>query len=731
MARQRRTAVAAVAPSTPAAPAPAAAKHAAAAGTTGVVLLLAAAVLLAPAIGSTTERLLQDTLKSAVVAFAALGAAALFFRQLRSQPAAQIWWHPVLWLPVALCAYALGSTVWSHAYLGTVEAIRWFLFGLLLWLGLNTLTRARLPWLAWGIHGGAVVASLWTVLQFWFDFGLFPQGPNPASTFVNRNFYAEFAACTLPFSMLLLVRARASALLAALAASTGLVVVAIMMTGTRAALMAVWLQVVLLPWLAWRYRRALPAGQWRLSQQAAAIGVLLLTVGTLAVLPSGNPKVLAEGRGTTALERGLKRTASISPQDESLALRRTMWSATLRMIGANPLNGVGAGAWEVDIPLHQPAGAQLETDYYAHNEYLQMVAEDGLVGVLALAGLFAFLLHAAWRTWRLPRSEEAAWRAVALASLLALLIVSNVGFAWRMASTGALFALTLALLAASDTRLEATRAGPRAFRWRSAWSLPALAGTAACGALAAFITWQAVRCERMLVEAGQIALAISASPAPNDPRWNPAKARLLELTREGIAINPHYRKITPIIADELAVWGDWKNATWIWESVLRSRPYVVAMLTNAARGHAAQQQMPQALHYLGRAQAISPGAPSVRSLEVILLAMGGQQDRALELARQSMQPGRYDYDLLDNTFALARRAGDFDLAERALRLRIQDFPVRRSEGLVQLGTFYLESLRDESRALLAWREAVAITPPRQRELLLAQVPAAYRDRVRP
>ena len=55
------------------------------------------------------------------------------------------------------------------------------------------------------------MASLWAALQFWVDFRFFPQGPNPASTFVNRNFFAEFAVCTLPFSALLLARARQSA----------------------------------------------------------------------------------------------------------------------------------------------------------------------------------------------------------------------------------------------------------------------------------------------------------------------------------------------------------------------------------------------------------------------------------------------------------------------------------------------------------------------------------------
>ena len=63
--------------------------------------------------------------------------------------------------------YALISTAWSHTYLAGVEAIRWFLFSLILFLGLNTLTQIRITHLAWGIHIGAVVASLWAALQFW------------------------------------------------------------------------------------------------------------------------------------------------------------------------------------------------------------------------------------------------------------------------------------------------------------------------------------------------------------------------------------------------------------------------------------------------------------------------------------------------------------------------------------------------------------------------------------
>ncbi|MGZ5848384.1 MAG: hypothetical protein ACXWJJ_13010, partial [Ramlibacter sp.] len=111
---------------------------------------------LAPAVGAPNEFLLQDTLKSMLVSFAALAAALLFFWGQRGSDR-ELHWHAVLWLPLLLMAYALGSMAWSHAYLGGVEAIRWFVFSLLLWLGLQVFTRERLPWLAWGVHGGALV----------------------------------------------------------------------------------------------------------------------------------------------------------------------------------------------------------------------------------------------------------------------------------------------------------------------------------------------------------------------------------------------------------------------------------------------------------------------------------------------------------------------------------------------------------------------------------------------
>jgi O-antigen ligase len=694
----------------------------------GTVAFLALIMLLAPALGVPHEEMLQDTLKSIIVAFGALGAGLLFFW--RAQQRTALRWHAVIALPVLLMAYALGSMAWSHTFLAGVEAIRWFLFALLLWLGLNTFSRERLPLLAWGVHVGAVVAALWAVLQFWFDFGLFPQGPNPASTFVNRNFFAEFAVCTLPFSAILIARARQSAQAVLLAASAGLVILAILMTGTRGALIVLWLQtLVLLPLMAWLYRDQLALRDWGRATTAAVMGVLLAMVLGLGLIPTGNAKIAAEERGHTALERGFRRTASISPGDTSLGVRMVMWRATGRMIRQHPLAGVGAGAWENDEPLYQDAGAQLETDYYVHNEILQLLAEYGVVGWVFLLGLVAYLIAAAWDTVAkrdTAAQAEAPWRAVFLCSLLSLLIVSNIGFPWRMASTGALFALCLAGLAASDARISgfAPWAASR-IPWGRTASRVATGLTMACLVLAMFITRQAADAEYKIVHATRIALSISASGNPNDPRWNPSKAEMLKLVREGIALNPHYRKITPMVADELARWGDWKNATWIWESVLGSRPNVVAIMTNIARGYAIMGDLSKAGMYLERAKRIQPRAPSVRSLDVILMQRMGHDAQALALARQAIAENSYDYDLVNTTFLLAWKAADYELATRAMRLRMEGWPASSPEGYLQLGIMYDSGMHDPAQALEAFRKMLEVSSGATRQALAARIPPAY------
>lgn len=698
--------------------------------------LLGLMMFLVPALGVPHDLLLQDTFKSALVAFGVLATALLFFWQQRERNTS-LRWHGLVVLPLVLMGYALASMAWSHTYLAGVEAIRWFVLGLLLWLGLNTLNdRQEVSLMAWSIHGGAVVASIWTALQFWLDFSLFPQGPNPASTFINRNFFAEYAVCALPFSVYVLANLRRSYGLGWVAFSVALHVVAILMTGTRSALIAMGVLLPVLTVILWKYHPQFAFAHWPKLTQVLVSLIVLAGVLAMGSVPSGNLKLLQEKSGTTALQRSVLRVASMTDKKEftegSFSIRAVMWKATARMMLANPLTGVGAGAWEVQIPLYQRADEPMEIDYYAHNEFLQLLSEYGMpVGGLVLVFLWAYLLKAAGTTWRLCDTDkkEGPVRALTLASLLTLMIVSNAGFPWHLAGCGALLALCLAILAASDTRLgQRTSLYATPMRWQPLHARVALVVGSACMVVAIYVTWQAALVEYKLVHAIRLGARLSQSRPADAHIASEQKARLLQDMRDGIAISRHYRKLTPIVADLLAAGGDLDNAVWIWESVLASRPHIAVFWSNLALAYSKQGQLDRAQEALQQVQRLKPGAIATRTLEIILLSRSGHEAQAVQRLVTQYDQGLYDYDMLQAGYRIGFHSRNWPLAIRSLKLRNATWPDEAADGYFRLGNIYADpALKDDVKALAAFRSGLSAVPEEQKENFLSQVPARYRS----
>ena len=702
------------------------------AGANTSVLVLAWMMFLLPALGIPSELVLQDTLKSAVAAFGILIAALVFFWHQRHR-AEPLLWHGLVWLPLALMAYALGSMVWSHTYLAGVEAIRWFLLSLLLWLGLNTLTPCTLPRLVWAIHGGLVLASLWVACQFWFDWQFFPQGPQPASSFINRNFFAEYAVSALPFSVWALVTMRQQRWLGWAAASVALNILAILMTGTRSALIALTFLLPVLLLVLLRYRSQLAWSTWRRAQQGLVAGVLGLGILVGGLIPTGNAQVQAENLGQSALARSMLRTGSIAKPTEytrgSFSIRSALWMATARMTLAHPLEGVGAGAWEVEIPLYQRVDTQLETDYYAHNEFLQLLSEYGLlVGGGVMAFWLAYLLKSASVTWQLARDQaEAPPRAFALSSLMAFTVVSNAGFPLHLACCGVLVAICLSILARSDYQLDhlnAFRVTRFTLSTRAAQSLLSLA----TGGLivAAVISWQALRAESSLVQAIRTANAFNKAQRLGEPQAAELKTQALAFVREGIAIHPHYRKLTAEVAEAFAASGDWGNAVWILESVAASRPYVAALWTGLAQGYSALGEYGRAQTAFEQLQRLKPEASSTISLHAILLSQKGEAAGAAALLTVQLDRAVFDFEMLQTAYAIGYKNKNWGLAIRALELRNITWPETRTDGYLRLGKLYAEpDVGNPQSALTAFRAGLASVPADQRSNYTRQVPMPY------
>lgn len=699
----------------------------------GALLVIAGAMLLAPATGAPTDELYQNTYKTVLLLLGLAAAWAAFSWQHRD--ASRFHLPATGWLCLLLGGYAMLSAAWSHPYFAGNEALRWVSAGLLVTLGANCFSRERFSWLAWGVHAGAAGAALWAALQFWIDLRFIPQGPNPGSTFSNRNFFAEFAAAALPFGFALLAQARSNGAIVALAVSNALVVLAIMMTGTRAPLVALCLQLfVVLPLAAWAFRKRLALGSWSTGQRLLAVGLLLAMIGGLGSVRSGNNLILEEERGPTALARGLNRVASIGPGDYSLSVRIGMWQSGVKMIGAHPLAGVGAGSWQVALPLYQPGNLEFEADTNAHNEYVQLVAEYGLAGWLFLAALLAYVARAAWLTWRGPGEEsgdEAVVRITALSSLLGAGVTMLTGFGLHISPSMALLALNLGLLAASDARLG--RPLPPRGAWlpwgrRAAWA--ALAASLAALAATAWFGARQVRAEVETIRALKLANAVNATGDPLNPLLKAARDEALRGAAVGLELDPYERRFIGMAAEEFTKWKEYAFAAKIFEAMVQARPNVPGLLTHLGILYSKMDQPDKAAALLERARSIAPDAPSVRALDVMLHRQRGDDRRALELARAALDGQIANLDLVTAAVSLAGAAGDHALAARALELRLQKWPgPDAAEGYLQLGNLYEQQLAQPQRALEAYRQALLRSPPAARAALAARMPPAQASRL--
>ena len=127
--------------------------------------------------------------------------------------------------------------------------------------------------------------------------------------------------------------------------------------------------------------------------------------------------------------------------------RGWVWRDTLAMISANPLLGVGLGAYGTAFPIYSKSDGSLRVPQ-AHNDYLQVLADCGVVGG-AIALWFLVVL---FRTFAAGAgSADPLLRALALASgagTFAILVHSVFDFNLQLPSNALLFLLLTAVASA-------------------------------------------------------------------------------------------------------------------------------------------------------------------------------------------------------------------------------------------------------------------------------------------
>jgi putative inorganic carbon (hco3(-)) transporter len=110
---------------------------------------------------------------------------------------------------------------------------------------------------------------------------------------------------------------------------------------------------------------------------------------------------------------------NLSDPNNTFVSRVDLWQATLRMLRDHPILGTGMFGFARSIQPYR-GGVYEENLIYPHNIVLNMWTETGLLGLVSFFWLLVQAIRVGWVGWR---SGPAAWRAIQLGIVLAMVAV--------------------------------------------------------------------------------------------------------------------------------------------------------------------------------------------------------------------------------------------------------------------------------------------------------------------
>jgi len=275
----------------------------------------------------------------------------------------------------------------------------------------------------------AFFAILQSVLSPTKIYGIY-EATSPFGSFVNRHNYAAFMemAVAVPMGLIFtgaIVKDKRLLYITAIA----LMGVSLLLSGSRGGLIAFLSEIIFLVLLTTGTK----------SRSSLALKLSLAVLLFVAVIAGA---VFVGG------ETSLTRVADTATSGDLTTGRSNIWSVTLDVIKSNLPFGAGFGAFGVAYTPHD-AMSGLERVEQSHNDYLQVLADAGIVG--ALIGLFfLFRLFVAGKSAAGIRNDYRRGIAFgALAGIFAILVHSIFDFVLHTTAISVMFLVLISMLLAS------------------------------------------------------------------------------------------------------------------------------------------------------------------------------------------------------------------------------------------------------------------------------------------
>lgn len=380
------------------------------------------------------------------------GSAALFLVWIWKQVLEEemtVRWNP-LFLPMAvfgllvITQLVFRKSAYPHDTVST--ALLYFSYAMLCFLARQALLRgsqARTLAVVFSVYGAALAG--FALIQgissngklYWLrtpSNGGWIYGP-----YVNHNHYAGLMEMLVPIPLILSLTRLASSRTRAIAASAAaIMVVTIFLSGSRGGMLAAVAELVILGVLLAKQKRGMR------TRTAVGVGVFLVIVIGMVTWVGG--------------ESLMKRVESTDPSHSELAsdIRPQINRDGLRMFLKKPVLGWGLGTF----PVVYPQFRSFYTNFFvneAHNDYLQLLVEMGLLGFATMVWFLVTLYTQAIKKTANWTSEIGGATTLAcLIGLTGILIHSAVDFNLQIPANAALF-FVMSTVATSEAFTQPAR----------------------------------------------------------------------------------------------------------------------------------------------------------------------------------------------------------------------------------------------------------------------------------
>jgi O-antigen ligase len=282
----------------------------------------------------------------------------------------------------------------------------------------------------------AFFAILQSVLSPTKIYGIYEvRNGSPFGSFVNRNNFAAFMemALSLPLGLLFVGSIKKDKRLLYLTA-IALMGIALVLSGSRGGLVALLAQIIFLVILTTKTRSY--------GQIALKVGLSVLLVAAIVV---GSFFVGGESSLTRIAETGLAENTSTD--------RTHIWNVTGSVIKNNLPLGAGLGAFGVAYTKHDDYSG-LERVEQAHNDYLQVLADAGIVGLVIGLFLIFWLFRAGIKNLKTENTFRRGIVIGALAGCFSIFVHSVFDFVLHTTAISILFLTLVSLVISAGNEYE-------------------------------------------------------------------------------------------------------------------------------------------------------------------------------------------------------------------------------------------------------------------------------------